>query len=259
MKFRALAGLFISITSSGALADVASSGFYISAKAGVSQFHSSNNTLNSSGVTAGVLSYDMAAAHLDNTSRTVFTPGLAIGYRFANDIQQPVRVELSIQNFGQSEQNFQSASSVNGYWVGQKDSKFPLQTSTQVQQTTRASTLMVNTYYDYPLGGNITPYVMAGVGAAFVKNSVSGNSNVGGQTLAWSDFNNRATNLAWALGVGVSWAVDEHLSFDSGYTFTDAGEITTPSLATNGISEGRQEMQTRVQLHTISVGMTYHF
>ncbi len=259
MKKNMVTGLLLTITSVSAMAETISSGFYLTAKAGVSQFRSSDNTLNSSGVTAGERSYDMATMHLSNASRTVFTPGIAIGYRFADDWQQPVRIELAFQHFGKSDKSFSLNPSVIGHQVGQTGASFPLPTSSDVRQSTRASVLMVNTYYDYTLGGSVTPYVMAGVGAAFVRNTVSNNSNVGGQTLSSGDFSNRSTNLAWALGTGFSWSLNEHVVVDAGYVFTNAGDISTTFSARNGINEGRGDMHTKVQLHSLFTGVRYHF
>ncbi|WP_017891210.1 outer membrane protein [Serratia sp. S4] len=259
MIIRILTGILLTVNSASAMAETLSSGFYLTAKVGVSQFRSSENALNSSGVTAGERSYDMASTHLKNTSRTVFTPGVAVGYRFVDARQQPVRVEFAFQHFGKSDKSFSLNPSVTGHWVGQAGASFPLPASADIRQSTRASTLMVNTYYDYTVGGNFTPYVMAGIGAAFVRNTVSNNSNVGGQTLSSGDFSHRATNLAWALGTGISWAVTRQVSVDVGYVFTNAGDISTTYSAKNGINEGRGDIHTKVQLHSLFTGVRYQF
>lgn len=259
MKLRILTGGVFAVISASAMAETLPSGFYLAAKAGISQFRSSENTLNSSGVTAGEMSYDMMTTHLKNTSHTVFTPGVAVGYRFADDWQQPVRVEIAFQHFGKSDKSFSLNPSVTGHWVGQAGTSFPLPASADIRQSTRASTLMVNTYYDYTLGGNVTPYIMAGVGAAFVRNTVSNNSNVGGQTLRSGDFSNRATNLAWALGTGISCALNEQVAVDVGYVFTNAGDLSTTYSAKNGITEGRGDIHTKVQLHSLFTGVRFNF
>ncbi|MDT0204621.1 MULTISPECIES: outer membrane protein [Serratia] len=259
MKIRVLTGVLLAGISAGAMAETTPSGFYLSAKAGVSQFRSSENVLNSSGTTVSQLAYDVDASHLGNASKTVFTPGIALGYRFANELEQPVRVELAFQHFGKSDKDFSASSQATGYWGGQTSGAVTLPTANDVRQSTRVSTLMVNTYYDYTLGGAVTPYLMAGIGAAFVRNTVSSNSNVAGIALNSGDFSNRKTNLAWALGAGVSWAASDNVALEMGYTFTNAGDIKTAYTAQNGINEGRGDMHTKVQLHTLHAGVRYHF
>lgn len=259
MKMRVLTGVLLTGVSVGVMAETTSAGFYLSAKAGVSQFRSSENVLNSSGTTVNQLAYDVDASHLGNTSKAVFTPGIAVGYRFANELEQPVRVELAFQHFGKSDKDFSAGSQATGYWGGPASGGVTLPTTNDMRQSTRASTLMVNTYYDYTLGGSVTPYLMAGIGAAFVRNTVSSNSNVAGIALSSGDFSNRKTNLAWALGAGVSWAVSDNVALEAGYTFTNAGDIKTAYSAHNGINEGRGDMHTKVQLHSLHAGVRYHF
>lgn len=259
MRMRVLSGVVFSLISAGTMAETTSSGFYLSGKAGLSQLRNSENTASEAGTTVGALNWDMGTSNFENTSSSVFSSSFAVGYRFADNWQQPVRAELAFQNFGQSEKDFSLSSSARGYWNGEVQNHFALPATAHISQKTRVNTLMANTYYDFPLGNKITPYIMAGVGAAFVRHDIAVNSNVGGQVLGDNSYSSRKTNLAWALGIGVAWDVTESVSLETGYAYTDAGDITTDWSAANGIIKGAGVVHTRLQLHTLHAGVRYHF
>ena len=63
---------------------------------------------------------------------------------------------------------------------------------------TKAGTLMVNVYYDIPVNNDISAYLMAGAGAAFIRNDVSWDTNVAGRHSVRGIKN--VTNLAWSAG-----------------------------------------------------------
>ncbi len=259
MKMRVLSGVIFSLMSAGVMAETISSSFYLSGKLGASLFRNSQNTASEAGTTVGALNWDMGKTQLENTSSSVFSPSIAVGYRFADDWQQPVRVELAFQTFGKSEKEFSFQPSANGYWNGDVKNNFALPATADVRQKTRVNTLMVNAFYDFPLGNEITPYVTAGVGAAFVRHNIATSSNVGGQALAEDGYNSKKTNLAWAVGAGVAWDATENVSVELGYTFTDAGDITTDWAAANGIIKGDGDVHTKVQLHSLHAGVRYYF
>lgn len=259
MKIRVLSGVIFSLMSVGVMAETLSSGFYLSGKLGASQLRNSQNTASEAGTTVGALNWDMGKSHLENSSSSVFSPSIAVGYRFASDWQQPVRAELAFQTFGKSEKDFSFRPSTSGYWNGDAKNKFTLPATADVRQKTRVNTLMVNAFYDFPLGNDITPYVMAGVGAAFLDHNIATSSNVGGQGLAENNYSSKKTNLAWAFGAGVAWDATEKVSVEMGYTFTDAGSVTTDWSAANGIIKGDGDVHTKVQLHSLHAGVRYHF
>ncbi|WP_336713380.1 outer membrane beta-barrel protein [Pectobacterium aroidearum] len=259
MNMRVLSGVVFSLMSASVMAETISSGYYLAGKLGASQFRNSENTLSEKGTTVGALNWDMGKSLLGNTSSTVFSPSIAVGYRFAGDWQQPVRAEMALQTYGKSGKEFSLSPSANGYWNGAARNNFSLPATADVHQKTRVNTLMVNAFYDFPLGNGITPYVMAGVGAAFVRHNISTASNVGGQSLIKYSTSSKKTNLAWAIGTGVAWDATESVSVELGYTFTDAGDIDTDWSAANGIIKGDGNVHTRVQLHSLHTGVRYHF
>ncbi|WP_258960036.1 outer membrane protein, partial [Klebsiella pneumoniae] len=145
-------------------------GFYMSAKAGAGLLKTTDNSLQGSGMTAGALSYNIEKENLKNITDTVFSPGIAVGYQFTGDTYQPVRVELAYQHYGKQDDTMSFSPSVSGYWHNQKNNTFPLPSESSLYMKTKAGTLMVNVYYDIPVNNDISAYLMAGAGAAFIRN-----------------------------------------------------------------------------------------
>lgn len=171
MKLKLSIGIIPLIFSVNALA-AEGSGVYLSAKTGITLFKTTNNHLYGSGNIANALSYDVEKENLKNSSTTNFSPNIAIGYKFANEFQQPVRVELAYQYFGSDKSSANLEPSAVGHWSPQQNDSFPLPAKTSFSKKTTVNTLMINTYYDMPVNEYMSPYIMAGVGAAFLKNSV---------------------------------------------------------------------------------------
>ncbi|EKT62281.1 outer membrane protein [Providencia burhodogranariea] len=257
MKLKLSIGLIPLIISVNAFS-AEGSGVYISAKTGISLFRSLDNHVYGSGNIANALSYDVEKENLKNSSTTNFSPNIAIGYKFANEFQQPVRVELAYQYFGSDKSSANIEPSAVGYWSPQQNDSFPLPAKTSFSKKTTVNTLMVNTYYDMPVNEYVSPYIMAGVGAAFLKNSANMQSNVAGQDIQSHSTSNK-TNLAWALGTGVSWKVNENISIETGYTYTDVGNIKNSLTGHNGINANQFNSNTKPQLHTLFAGASYYF
>lgn len=148
--------------------------------------------------------------------------------------------------------------SVSGYWHNQKNNTFPLPSESSLYMKTKADTLMVNVYYDVPVNNDISVYLMAGAGAAFIRNDVSWDTNVAGQALSAGASKN-VTNLAWSAGAGISWNINENISLDTGYTYTDAGSAENRIVARNGINTATGYTNTDVKLHLLYAGIRYHF
>ena len=117
---------------------------------------------------------------------------------------------------------------------------------------------MVNVYYDIPLSDEISTYLMAGAGAAFISNDAYWKTNVAGQAMDAGASKN-VTNLAWSAGAGISWNINENISLDTGYVYTDAGSAENKIVARNGINTATAYTNTDVKLHLLFAGIRYHF
>jgi len=73
--------------------------------------------------------------------------------------------------------------------------------------------VMANVYAKYPIMSKFDIYGMAGIGMAW--NKTDSIRNAKGKT---------KTNLAWTVGAGVDYFINQCWSLDLGYRFTDLGE-----------------------------------
>jgi opacity protein-like surface antigen len=89
-------------------------------------------------------------------------------------------------------------------------------------------TAMFNVYYDFGNFGGFTPYIGAGVGAAFHDIDVTFTN---GTTVKLDD---DETEFAWALMAGVSKEICDGLLLDIGYRFIDMGDVGTKHTTSNG-------------------------
>ena len=88
--------------------------------------------------------------------------------------------------------------------------------------------MLCNGYYDFPIGGDITPFVTAGLGFAQV-NMNDFNTPQSGQS-AWSSDD---YVFAWQVGAGVSYTVNKELTLEGKYryfatteaSFNDGGSV----------------------------------
>lgn len=104
----------------------------------------------------------------------------------------------------------------------------------------RSLVLLANAYVDLGNYNGITPYVGAGIGAAY--NTMSnvdslatfyvpvgaGTTAAGWQTpeTGWMDGKSK-WNLAWALHTGMSWDITPNAKFDIGYSYKNLGSVKT--------------------------------
>ena len=99
-------------------------------------------------------------------------------------------------------------------------SAFKVKTPVDLKYNVETSvySVMFNLYYDIDTGTKFTPYVGGGIGYAHVKSKTS-LPEIG------ISKNSSDNNLAWQIGAGVSYALNDNISFDAGYRYTDYGNV----------------------------------
>lgn len=118
-------------------------------------------------------------------------------------------------------------------------------------------TYMFNLYYDIDTGTKFTPYVGAGIGMAHID----AKSNYADPTYkAHSSLSKSANEFAYQLSAGVSYAMNENVSFDLGYRYTDLGSIDGSS----NVYQGDKvlfpaDMKADFESHEIMLGARYSF
>ena len=120
---------------------------------------------------------------------------------------------------------------------------------------------MVNVYYDIDTGTKFTPYVGGGIGYAHLKNKtkVAGVSDFGDISSSSSESEN---NFAWNLGAGVAYALNDKISIDAGYRYTDYGNVKeSVSQSVKGLTKGALNVDGKydVTSHEFLIGARYAF
>lgn len=175
------------------LASAEGTGMYLAPKFIMSLQNSGTVSRSSSLAGSGVDEYDQ------------FTLGgaFAVGMDFWEQQMVPLRLEIEVALRGNNEKTWSErgiyTSEVKGLWNN--------------------TTLFANAFWDFHNDSPFTPYVQAGIGMAFNYTGYEITLR-NGETYSADD---RFTNLAWNVGAGFSYDVNEMLSFDASYRFVGLG------------------------------------
>jgi opacity protein-like surface antigen len=126
--------------------------------------------------------------------------------------------------------------------------------------TKEEAVFLFNAYYDFESWGTVTPYIGAGVGAAWIKlsdftdtNAMTGGFGLSGETETW--------NFAAALYAGATVDLRDNLKLDIGYRFLYMGDAETEDLLTaGGVNiENNPFNFDNIMSHDLKVGVRYMF
>lgn len=166
----------------------------------------------------------------ESDNDTVFSGGVAVGYDFT-----PIRSELEFLMLA----DVTGEGSIGGINGAVMDYS--------------VKTLMANVYYDFNTSTNFTPYVMAGLGFAFVDTEFS---DTRGFNLSGDGDD---SNFAWAVGLGVGYDINENITLDAEYRFMNLGSVET-STALNGVSIPNGTIDTDdLYANMFHIGVRYNF
>ncbi|MDR0693030.1 MAG: porin family protein [Puniceicoccales bacterium] len=128
-----------------------------------------------------------------------------------------------------------------------------------VDLSAQTSTYMFNAYYDIDTGTAFKPYIGAGIGFANI-NMKANSSEAGVYSIATDESIN---NFTYGFSVGVSYAVNDNLSLDLGYRYTNFGKVEdTVKYWDATMPVGRMvdlESETKLSSHEILLGTRYSF
>lgn len=167
--------------------------------------------------------------------------GLAVGTDLGYSSDWPVRVEGEYVYRNKAEFS-KGPSSVT--WVDGS-----ARTASHSFEVT-AHSLMVNAFYDINTASSLTPYIGAGLGGAYLKTdyrtsiSNGGNASIGVSKSNWG--------LAWNVGGGVAYHLNENAALDFGYRYVDLGTAETGSINALGMT-GSSEVD--YTAHEFSIGL----
>lgn len=191
-RIMALAALFM-VLAMPAMSAAEGYGFYLAPKFLMS--------IQDTGTTSR--SSSLAGSGLSSYSQFTLGGALAAGYDFWPQQMLPLRVELEFALRGNSEKSWYDlgthVNEVKGVWNN--------------------STLFANAFWDFHNDTDFTPYVGAGIGLAFNYTGYDFTTNWG-QKIAVDD---RQTNLAWNVGAGISYNINDMIAVDASYRFVGLG------------------------------------
>ena len=120
----------------------------------------------------------------------------------------------------------------------------------------KSYTMMFNAYKDLGTYGNITPYVGAGVGAAYhqVKETYfTGNYNLVNKIEGHNDL-----SFAWSVMAGVGYQISDRAVIDLGYRYIDMGDASSGRVDNAGFVNPRVNFDD-LTAHEIKIGLRYSF
>lgn len=115
---------------------------------------------------------------------------------------------------------------------------------------------LVNAYKDLGTYGGFTPYLGAGIGAAYnVMDDVyfTGNPALVNQIKGGEDL-----SFAWALMAGVGYQISDRAILDVGYRYLNLGEVESGNVDSAGFFNPTVSIDD-IDSHEIKVGLRYHF
>lgn len=120
----------------------------------------------------------------------------------------------------------------------------------QLKNRMKSQSLMANVYYDFNTGTRFTPYVGAGLGYAHLKNEVGIVDHEDNDNYSISKSKG---NFAWNVSVGTSYKMDNNLSLDVSYRFTDYGKVKFNA------SENNISATAKLRSNELNFGVRYQF
>ena len=113
-------------------------------------------------------------------------------------------------------------------------------------------TIMMNVYYDYKFNESLRPYVGFGLGYAHLKTSGSVFMPISVWNTSYAaTAKDREDNFAWNLAVGAGYKINEKITADLGYRYTDYGNIKNNSDTGNS--------KYNLNSHEVYLGARYAF
>ncbi|MDR3363248.1 MAG: outer membrane beta-barrel protein [Desulfovibrio sp.] len=146
----------------------------------------------------------LAGSSVNEYSQFTLGGALALGYDFWPQQMLPFRAEIEFALRGNSEKT----------WSGDNNARL-----SEVKGAWNNSTLFANLFWDFHNDTPFTPYIGAGLGAAFKYIGYDFTTRDGDKFSA----NDRFTDFAWNVGAGVAYNLNEQFTVDAAYRFVNMG------------------------------------
>ncbi|MDE4915998.1 outer membrane beta-barrel protein [Methylobacterium sp. 092160098-2] len=172
--------------------------------------------------------------------------GMGLGYRFNRWFRADVTGE------------YRSAASFTGL-ERYRDESLPLGYGTdEYTATKRDVVVLANGYVDFGTYYGVTPFLGAGIGAAYTTIDNFKDTNVVTQGLAYARPGSK-TNLAWALHAGLGYDVTSNLKVEFAYRYLNLGDAKTGTVSNYAGQCGSCEALTfkNIDSHDVKIGVRW--
>ncbi|MEQ1698314.1 MAG: acyloxyacyl hydrolase [Hyphomicrobiaceae bacterium] len=142
------------------------------------------------------------------------------------------------------------------FYAGVPTDPIPTTTEDPLHTSVRTTTFMLNAYKDLGNFGGFTPYLGAGIGAAYHKLDdvyFTGNANLTNRIHGDNDL-----AFAWSLMAGVGYQISDRATLDVGYRYIDMGKISSQRSDTGGGVNPAVHFDD-LTAHEVKVGLRYNF
>ena len=183
-----------------------------------------------------------------NTLRDATVSGIALGYRYDDHWRADVSLE-----YRTGFKNEYSNQTIN--------KRGTIIISTQTNNVSSLAS-MLTAYYDITEINKVTPYVLLGAGVSrnIITSTVAKNFSSSTPDSSYSLSKGINTSLAYKIGAGAKYSLNEDLFLDIHYQFIDLGKIRTGNIMSrNNIKSVVSNEEGKLQSHEISVGLAYKF
>ncbi|WP_419535757.1 outer membrane protein [Endozoicomonas sp.] len=113
---------------------------------------------------------------------------------------------------------------------------------------------LLKAYYDMPINKAVSPYFMAGLG--YTRNKASGVQTFSANpnwNEKWDD--NTNNEMAWTVGIGLSYSFSKHLALDLGVEHRNLGNWELKNLP----ATGDESFKGKLESSNVLMGLRYHF
>ncbi|MDL2260545.1 outer membrane beta-barrel protein [Deltaproteobacteria bacterium OttesenSCG-928-K17] len=173
----------------------------------------------------------------------VFGLGVAVGTDLSYTTTYPVRVEAEYIYHGKGEFKKSESFFTGGNYYSASQ-KFEV----------TAHSIMANAFYDFNTNSAFTPYVGGGLGLAYLKTDYRTNmhnGDSGSATMSKKDW-----NLAWNIGGGFAYYLNDSTALDFGYRYMDLGTADAGNFNVSNMGySGSASMD--YTAHEFSVGVRF--
>lgn len=230
---------------------------YVSAKLGASSIgsYSSKADFTYTPTSTSPFTSDSDSVKLSKDHQTAFTGNIAYGVNFLPAYNVPIRLEFEYAYHDKVNLNSTvtgaPALTISGINITEMKNK----------NNVTSQTFMFNGYYDFINHSKFTPYLSVGLGSAYTKFETAAEIASSTTTIENNNASDKSSHFAWAVGAGVSYAINPNLSLDLSYRYLNMGESKNTLHYINHATSDTVDIENKIKVDAqdLTFGLRYSF